>query len=127
MLEARGIIVGKPPGSLTGKSQPCDGFFIAPKTCLRALDDKDVEGNTYMIRVLKEMFHAHEERMARRLNVNIKTVKMAPNHVNMGTLGPLRVQLALQKSMCKNLIIESFHNCGIVVNGECSLVLKLKR
>ena len=27
MLEARGIIVGKPPGSLTGKSQPCDGFF----------------------------------------------------------------------------------------------------
>ena len=79
-----------------------------------------------MIDVLKEMFRSHEKRMATRYNINIKLCKMPANHINMGTLSLLRVQMALTMSMRKNIIIDSFKDCGIVVYGEASLTEILK-
>lgn len=132
LLKNSKIHVGKPPGSTTAVTQPCDrgNCFKGPKVTNRKINNKDVRNNTFMLRKLKELFDEHnkwlnsEERGDLRLLGKKKkkptkcdkpgTIEFNPGHKGFAKFGLLRVQLALQYCMRPHMIRESFEQCGIV-------------
>jgi hypothetical protein len=109
-LHEHNIVVGKPPGSTTSTTQPCDAgnCFKGPKTTNKRISDKDVEHNTDMMTSLTEVFNIHITKYGAN-NSN----SMSIQHKKMGVVGLLRVQLALQMSLRPDMIMDSFKITGI--------------
>lgn len=133
LLAENKIHVGKPPGSTTAITQPCDygNCFRGPKTTNKHLADSDVKNNEIMLNVLSQIFASHnvwlnsDERGDRRQRGRKKSksstssseIAMNPAHVNMARHGILRVQYAMSKSMNAKTIRESFDKVGLTQTG----------
>jgi hypothetical protein len=67
-LDAAHIVVGKPPGSTTEITQPCDRgkVFKGPKTANRNISDKDVSGDKYLLGKISECLKEHVHRMKKK-------------------------------------------------------------
>jgi hypothetical protein len=108
VLEAENIIIGKPSGSTTEKTQPCDcgNCFKGPKTILKSIDSRSVrhlEAHADRLReVIKEQEHKNKSRG-----------KISANNKNHMVQGLLRVVYALQNSIRPRMIVESFEKAGI--------------
>lgn len=126
VLDGSSIVVGKPPASTTAITQPCDrgNCFKGPKTTNKSISDKDVSQNTEMIKDLTAIYQKHEKTNNNR--------KISAGHKRMGIMGLLRVQLALQLSMRRTMIQESFKLTGIypysldTILDECSTKIGLE-
>jgi hypothetical protein len=135
ILEENKIHVGKPPGSTTAITQPCDAgnCFRGPKATNKHLRDADVMDNHVMLRRLDKMFSQHnewlnsDERGDLRLHGKKKKttskkkksqsiIEMNPQHVKMARCALLRVQYAIQKSVNQKTVRESFRRVGIFQN-----------
>jgi hypothetical protein len=133
LLSDNNIHVGKPPGSTTAITQPCDAgnCFKGPKTSNKYIKDHDVKHMKWMLERLSNIvFKPHNEwlnseartplqklkgKAKKRLTKKDKTdaIEMSPSHVQLAKLGLLRVRLALQKSMRPHMITVSFLITGI--------------
>ena len=105
-LKANNIVIGKPSGSTTEITQPCDNsnLFKGPKTSLKNINDSDVMDEVYMLTRLESVVKAHEVKCG---------TKFPPAHKTMFSRGLLRVHMALQNCMRPRMIKEAFRNCGI--------------
>jgi hypothetical protein len=115
LTDAR-IVVGKPAASTTEISQPCDAgdCFKATKTRVKNTTDADVIMDTHMLEKLTSVYDNHMRTTGAK--------KMPPNHVKMGKLGLLRVQLASKSSVTSRTVKDSFTRAGIydVVTNQYS-------
>jgi hypothetical protein len=109
-LEDHRIVVGKPPGSSTAATQPCDrgNCFKGPKTTNKKLEDVHVEDNEEMITRLTEVIGEHNI-----VDSATSKKKMSAAHKRMAVFGLLRVKFALEESMTSRMIKESFALTGI--------------
>lgn len=109
ILELHKIAVGKPPGSTTSITQPCDvkSLFKGTKQNLKQIKDKDISQNATLIKRLKDMLLQHFTKMS------IDSKSMKPAKKQMVVYGLLRVQLALILTVKRTTIQESFQKAGI--------------
>jgi hypothetical protein len=110
LMQENNIILGKPPGSTTEVTQPCDAYMIfkGPKTCNRKIKDGHVIENQYMLNILGGVFKDHHAVMTRD-----SAKAISPNQKLSATMGLLRVQLALRLALRGDIIQKSFQVCGI--------------
>jgi hypothetical protein len=132
MMRENNFVIGKPPGSTTAITQPCDAgnCFRGPKTSLKRINDMDVDYNVAMLERLQIMFAEHNKylnseaqgdrrvfKAPKELKSGKKSkppeIKINPNHVKMASKGLLRIQYALQKSLNQKTIRDSFKAVGI--------------
>jgi hypothetical protein len=109
VLDAENIIVGKPSGSTTEKTQPCDcgNCFKGPKTTLKCLDSKSVMHLAAHADRIKKVILEQDEKFKTR-------GKITANYKNHMVQGLLKVVFALQQSMKPTTIMGSFEKAGIV-------------
>jgi hypothetical protein len=105
-LGLHSMIVGKPPGSTTEITQPCDmgPCFLASKTTLKSINEEDIQAKYWMVERLEVIYKAH--------GAKYKTA-MPAHHKKLFTNGLVRVQLALQQSLRVKGIVESFKIVGV--------------
>jgi hypothetical protein len=105
-LGIRGIVIGKPPGSSTEITQPCDmgPCFLASKTTIKSINEDDVMTKSWMVARLEEVYKSHE--------AECHSV-MPAHHKKLFTHGLVRVQLALQQSLRPRMIQDSFKMVGV--------------
>ncbi len=114
MLYENHLAIGKPPGSSTEITQPCDtgNCFRGSKASLKTISSEDVADNYYMLKSLRDMYDVHCHKM---LNGDISKLgcsNTSPQRY-MAIKGLLRVQLALQIGINIKTIKSSFKKCGI--------------
>ena len=108
VLEAENIIIGKPSGSTTEKTQPCDcgNCFKGPKTLMKSTDGRSVRHLDAHANRVREVVKEQEHKYKSRGNISA-------NNKNHMVQGLLRVVYALQNSIRPRMIIESFEKAGI--------------
>ena len=106
VLEEHNIAVGKPPASTTSTTQPCDvgNCFKAPKTSLKHINTAESPRNTHAVNRIEAVLKQHEDTYGHKLPYA---------HKKMAVEGLLKVQLALQNSMKRDMVCKSFAMCGI--------------
>jgi hypothetical protein len=103
-LQDNSIEVGKPPGSLTRLSQPCDAwvFFKSIKTTLRHLcfhaQNSDLRSK------LVNSFLQHEQKIGSM---------MKPKHKQMAIEGLMDIQASMNKAITPAIIRQSFQETGM--------------
>lgn len=123
-LAANHICVGKPPGSTTEVTQPCDrgNLFKGSHTTNDGISDDDVRDNIVMLDKLKVVFKEHCARVSTaRVPTAMSSSSSAPPllkqmsaaHVKMAVFGLLRVQLAIQNTVKRSMIKDSFRLTGV--------------
>ena len=110
LLRGANITVGKPPGSTTEITQPCDAGYIfeSAKAHNKTLNDSDVGDQADMIARLNNMINTHRSKY-----VGSDGKRMNDQHKKMCVHGLLRVQLSFTETMTKKTIEHSFKVCGI--------------
>ena len=110
LLKAANITVGKPPGSTTEITQPCDAGYIfeSAKATGKTLNDGDVSDNIDMVNILNGIVQQHRIKY-----IDKDGKKMTDAHKKMAVHGLLRVQLCLMVAISPRKIQESFRKCGI--------------
>ncbi len=97
MLYQNHLAIGKPPGSSTEITQPCDtgNCFRGSKASLKTISSEDVADNHYMLKSLRDMYDVYCHKM---INGDISTLgcsNTSPQR-DMAIKELIRVQLALQ-------------------------------
>jgi transposase len=116
-LETNNIIIGKPSGSTTEITQPCDrgNAFKASKKVIRSVHNDQIECYDTKIQILTEFLKNNSQLDARKRK--------------MAVYGLLRVQLALQITMRPRIVTDSFKWTGIYpfnmqkILKNCSTIL----
>jgi hypothetical protein len=104
ILSDNNIVVGKPPGSSTRITQPCDAyqFFKAIKTALRAKKKNAI--NPVLEARLTTIFGQHEAK---------KNTKMKPKHKKMAIQGLLDILMFMNQVINPDIIRLSFAETGM--------------
>ena len=100
LLRVQIFIVGKPPAITTEVTQACDAGdgFKAPKTVISTMDDKTVMEQGDLVKTVKDVMNDHHR--------EYKT-KIAPTHLKAGSIGVVKVLIALQSTITKSIITKS--------------------
>lgn len=107
-LKTSNICVGKPPGSTTSLTQPCEvgnGFRFSKLRLKSTIDDDVLDRDNRMIPI-RNMFHDHETQKGPNLP------KFETRLKNSASIGLLRVQQALFETLTPSVIMKSFDKTG---------------
>jgi hypothetical protein len=109
-LEQLNVVVGKPPASTTSTSQPCDvgNCFRSSKTLNRGLKDNDFAKHPLISKLDSEVINKHLQKFHQGKNDAIKANKRKQMKLSL-----LRTQFAIQNTMKKTTIHESFSKAGV--------------
>lgn len=119
VLEENYISVGKPPASTTATTQPCDAgnCFKAPKTSLKHINNDESPRNAHTMERIKAVLKKHEDKYGHKLSYA---------HKKMAVEGLIKIQLALQNSMNRDMICKSFARCGIYPYSTAQILNQCK-
>ena len=101
LLETNNIIIGKPSGSTTEITQPCDRGNVskASKAMIISVSDTVIDTNPHKIDILNKLFIENSSLDSRRRKLAV--------------YGLIRVQIALQQSIRMRMTTDSFAWTGI--------------
>jgi hypothetical protein len=101
VLENNNIIIGKPSGSTTEITQPCDrgNVFKASKKTIKSVSDTNIDSNPHKVAILTQLF--------------INNSSLDSRKRKLAVYGLIRVQIALQQTIRMRMITDSFAWTGI--------------